>query len=131
MWEAIQRFVPHPNETEPIPGTWPAFEHCWSNFLHEFFYWRLTDFFAVPPHPEMEDRYRVMLAGAAEYLCQRYDLKVPEWVYETQYYLPELDDFWGFLLDDTIEAKQRRASHVEPEFRSRNLIFEARNLITI
>jgi hypothetical protein len=79
----------------------------------------------------MEDRYRVMLAGAAEYLCHRYDLKVPAWVYEPQYYMPELDDFWVFFLDDSTKAKQRRASHVEPEFRNRNLIFEARNLITL
>jgi len=52
-------------DLKPLPGTWLAFEHAWSKFLHEFFYRCTADFFAVAPHPEVEDRYRVMLAGAA------------------------------------------------------------------
>ena len=33
MWEAMQKFVPYPDEVNPIPGTWPAFEHSWSNVV--------------------------------------------------------------------------------------------------
>jgi hypothetical protein len=78
----------------------------------------------------MEDRYGAMLAGAAEYLCHRYDLQVPEWIEEPQYTLPESEDFWRMPVLSDQEAQLRRAAKVEPELRSsidRPLVIKAQD----
>ncbi|GEM_PF-1429188 len=127
LWEAVQAYQPHPNDSDAPPWMWPAFEHAWSNFLHEFFYWRLADFFAVPPSAELGPERCAMLAGSAEYLCHRYDLDVPEWVADHRFQLPHLQDFYP----ENPATRFARCQRAAPEFLSLNLIFEARNLITL
>ena len=131
LWEATQAFVPrYAADLDPIPGTWPAFEYAWSNFLHEFFLWRLADFFAVPPPEELGLERCVMLAGAAEYLCSRYNLEAPDWIDDSRYVLPALRDYWADVLPVSRDHLFRRCQRAEPEFLKRNLVFEALSLIT-
>jgi hypothetical protein len=68
-----------------------------------------------------------MLAGSAEYLCHRYDLDVPEWVADHRFRLPHLEGFYP----EPPETRLARCPRSAPEFLSLNLIFEARNLITL
>jgi hypothetical protein len=117
-----------PDEVDHAPWTWPGFEHAWSNFLHEFFYWRLADFFTEPPPASFPIEYQALLAGAAEYLCNRYDLDLPAWIDDPRYTLPFLYEMWPCLQPET---RFRRVQRAAPEFLKRNLIFEARNLITL
>jgi hypothetical protein len=129
LWEAIQSFTPDIEDTSPMPWAWPAFEHAWSNFLHEFFCWRTTGFFSEPPPTCFGPEHAALLAGTAEYLCHRYDLDVPEWVSDPRYRLRDLWDVEGYL--NPRETLYRRVQRSEPEFLSRNVVFEARNLITL
>ena len=80
-----------------------------------------------------------MYAGAAEYLCKRYNLPVPAWTEDPQYFLEgrweplpnfevATDSFWTpfpFLYSE--ETWNR----TEEQFRRRGLVFEARNLIAL
>jgi hypothetical protein len=117
-----------PDEINHMPWTWPGFEHAWSNFLHEFFYWRLADFFTEPPPQTFPLEYQALLAGAAEYLCNRYDLDLPVWIDEPRYRMPILFEMWPRL---QWETRFRRVQRSAPEFLKRNLVFEARGLITL
>jgi hypothetical protein len=130
--KAVEAFrSDYPEDLDPLPGTWPAFEHAWSNFLHEFFYWRLADFFAVPPPETLGLERGALLAGAAEYLCRRYDLDLPDWIDDPQYVLPEIYDFWGDITPEVRAMRFRRVQRSSPEFLKRNVVFEARNLIVL
>lgn len=44
---------------------------------------------AVPPPPCFEDDHAALLAGTAEYLCDRYGLIKPDWVDDPIYILAE------------------------------------------
>ena len=117
-----------PDEEDHFPWEWPGFEHAWSDFLHEFFFWRLADFFAAPPPKSFPAEYQAVLAGTAEFLCERYDLDLPAWIDDPRYTLPALFEFWPCL---PAETKFRRVQRSAPAFLKRNLVFDPRNLITL
>jgi hypothetical protein len=117
-----------PSELDHMPWTWPGFEYAWSNFLHEFFYWRLADFFFEPPPQSFPGEYQALLAGAAEYLCGRYDLDLPEWIDDPSFTMTTLYEFWPSLNQT---RRFRRVQRAAPEFLRRNLVFQARDLITL
>ena len=131
MWEAVEAYVPHPNEGTPLPETWPAFEHSFSDFLHGFYCYRVAGFFAVPPPDGFGTERCALLAGVAEYLCRRYELDLPGWICDPRYYLAELWDPVEVLCPDLRVSRYRRCQRSEPEFLRRNVVFEARNLITL
>ena len=67
------------------------FEFAWSEFRHEFYRHKSASFFEVPPPEEFAQPYRALLAGAAEFWCREFDLPVPAWTEEPQYFL---DEWW-------------------------------------
>jgi hypothetical protein len=91
----------------------------------------LADFFTEPPPASFELQYKVLLAGSAEYLCDRWELDMPDWIGDPQYRMPELTDFGVARLLDLRETRFRRCQRAAPQFLKRNLIFEARNLIVL
>ena len=131
MWRTVEVYVPHPNEGPSLPGTWPAFEHAFSEFLHGFYHFKSAAFFALPPPSGFGTELSALLAGVAEYLCRRYDLDLPDWIYDPQFRLPALWDPVEDIFPDSRGTRYRRCQRSEPEFLSRNVVFEARNLITL
>jgi hypothetical protein len=106
-------------------------ELAWSEFLHEFFHYRQASFFAAPPPHYFSPQRRALLAGVAEYLCQRYGLPVPEWVNEPEFFLPEIWDPWEDICPDMEETRPGRIERTPEAFRKRNVVYEDRNLITL
>lgn len=131
MWRVTDAYVPHPEEGLSLPGTWPAFEHSFSDFLHCFYYFKVAGFFAVPPPDGFGRERSALLAGVAEYLCRRYDLDLPSWIDDSQYCLSELWDPVEDVCFALRASRYRRCKRAEPEFLRRNIVFEARNLITL
>lgn len=107
------------------------YEFAWSEFLHEFFRYKQPGFFAVPPPRSFSPQRRALLAGVAEYLSERYRLPVPEWVHEAQYTLPEIWDPWEDICPDLEKFRQSRIDRTPEAFLKRNVVYEARNLITL
>jgi hypothetical protein len=113
-----------------------GFEAAWSSFLHGFFAWKDSESFSVPPPPGLGSEWCAVLAGAAEYLCHRYELLVPAWTENSQYFLTgrwefvPLVDVWAPWpwFEGAGEDEWERTPE---EFRRRGLYFRARNLITL
>lgn len=102
------------------------FELVWSDFLHAFFDYKDPLFFAHPPPNSLSPGWQAILAGAAEWLCEEFDLAKPDWLADPRYTLPSPWDPWYLCQDfDTALAE------VEKPFRKRNVVFEARNLIAL
>ena len=108
-----------------------GFEHAWSDFRHEFFFWKTVDSFKVPPPVELGPHWQALLAGAAEYLCHRYGLSVPAWTEESAYTLAEVWDPWEDILPSLEASRPDRIARTPPEFLHRNVVYEARNLIAL
>ncbi len=131
MWEAVEAYVPHSDDALPLPGTWPAFEHAFSEFLHEFYGSRRASHFSVAPPDGFGTERCALLAGVADYLCRRYDLDLPGWIGDPRYCLQALWDPLEDICPDLRPTRYRRCQMSEPEFLRRNVVFEARNLITL
>ena len=131
MWEALETSVPHPDEGLPLPGTWPAFEHVFADFLHEFYGLRRASCFSVAPPDGFGTERCALLAGVAEYLCRRYDLDLPGWIDDSRFCLHALWDPLEDICPDLRLTRYRRCQMSEPEFLRRNVVFEARNLVTL
>jgi hypothetical protein len=106
-------------------------ELAWSEFLHEFFRYKQATFFAVAPPRSFSPQRRALLAGVGEYPCTRYSLPVPESVHDPQYTLPEPRDLWEDLCPDMEETRQGRIERSPEVLLKRNVVYEARNLITL
>lgn len=107
------------------------YEFAWSEFLHEFFRYKTAEFFAVPPPRSFSPQRRALLAGVAEYLSNEFQLPVPAWVSQPEFYLNEPWDPWEDLCPDMEEFRQVRMERSHPAFLKRNVIYETRNLITL
>lgn len=107
------------------------FEDAWSEFLHEFFAYQQASFFEFPSPESLNIGWQSILAGAAEYLSKEFDLPIPEWVNEPQYFLPDYWDPVEDLSSTFIEGRARRMQNTPEAFLKRKVIFEARNLITL
>jgi len=106
-------------------------EIAWSEFLHEFVLYRQVGFFAYPPPDSFSPEYGALLAGAAEFLCQEFDLPVPIWVHYPQFTLDELWEPEEWMFPEDAEFRKRRIQKAHPLFLKHNVIFESRNLITL
>lgn len=93
-------------------------EVAFPSFLDEFYLFSDAEFFALEPTDYFDRKTRVWFAGIAEYLCHRFGLAVPEWVENSDYFLPEP---WRKSHDDTGEL----------EFRRRNVLYNPRHLIRL
>ena len=103
------------------------FEHAWSEFLHEFFRYRAASFFAAPPPRNLNPGRRAILAGTPEYLSKKFNLPVPAWIEEPEYFLPEIWHPWSDMgLDTRIGQEARRAKSHECFLRP-NVIFARRS----
>jgi hypothetical protein len=107
------------------------FELAWSEFLHEFFRYRTASFFEEPPPQILSKGWRAILAGTAEYLSKEFNLPIPVWTEEAEYFLPML---WNPLEDWVPDMEQYRAEQIAKAheiFLKRKVIFASRNLITL
>jgi hypothetical protein len=130
LWNAVQSYTPHPDEVE-IPWSWSAFEHSWSNFLHHFFCHKHPKCFEFAPPGGFGRRHCALLAGAAEYLSNPYDLPLPAWLDDPGLVLSVEWDMVGEILPELAASTPRRRARTPEEFLNRRVVFEARNLITL
>jgi hypothetical protein len=99
--------------------------HCWGEFLDEFYIFKCASFFVEEPSHSFTSRRRAFLAGAAQYLCNRFGLEVPAWTEKPEYFLNEE---WSPGHDEVTERLRREAAE---EFARRNIFFCSRNLIRL
>jgi hypothetical protein len=154
-WKILEDKIPHPG---PPPG-YPAsprpsnfvelaamignhesfehFEHCWGSFLHNFFNFKSASFFALPPPATFKPEHRAWLAGCSEYLSRRFNLPVPAWTNDPEFFLSEEWDFasetflFALMLIDMKPYRDERRAISHDAFLRRNVIFEPRALITL
>lgn len=107
------------------------YEHAWSEFLHEFFRYRTASFFAEPPPRMLSPGRRAILAGTAEYLSKEFNIPVPAWTEEPEYFLPEIWDPWTDMGLDMKEFEEERKAKSHECFLRRNVLFASRDLITL
>lgn len=105
------------------------FDHAWSEFLHEFYRYKRLDFFTKPPTNSLPVERQVFLAAAAEALCTRFNLPIPEWTQNPAYTLPEPWDPDAFWYTDVPLAS--RMAGASPIFLKHNVIFAERGLIAL
>jgi hypothetical protein len=107
------------------------FEHAWSDFLHALYTHRDASFFEYPSPPSLSVAWQAVLAGAAEWLSQEFDLPHPAWTDDPKYFL---DKPWHPIEDFGVDAAEEIIEELPeaPEaFRKRNLAFLSRNLIAL
>jgi hypothetical protein len=117
-----------------------TFEYAWSEFLHEFYRYQTIDFFQYPPVPirkkaapleiELNQNWCALLAGATEFLCDRFSLRTPGWVYRPEYFLPEIWDPVEDVLPAMEEFRHKRITQTPAAFLKRNVVFNAENNLT-
>jgi hypothetical protein len=115
------------------------FPRAWSEFLHSFYAARRQSQLDQPAPDNIPKVWRVILAGAAEYLAVTNHLKVPGWVYRPEFYLPRLTTVAIFQWDAVRELTTRQdLAEFQPEIQAtpipllkRNVVFDKRNLITL
>lgn len=106
-----------------------SYSHAWSEFLHEFYRYKIPDFFAVEPPAHFSPGRRALLAAVAEALCTRFGLPVPAWVQKPEYTLAEpWDPNAEFYPGMSIEE---RMSYASPVFQKHNVVFKERSLIVL
>lgn len=107
-------------------------EIAWGEFLHEFMLYRQASFFTEPPPERFPIEYQALLAGAAEFLCEEFQLPVPAWVHDARYRLEEPWEPGSWMwAGATEEENKRRWSRAHPALLRHNVIFESRDLITL
>jgi hypothetical protein len=94
------------------------FELAWREFLHEFYAYRASSFFAEEPPTVLSPGYRAMLAGAAEYLSREFGSADSRWVDRPEFYL---DQEWDILsermdADEFREERRARSDGSTPRF---------------
>jgi hypothetical protein len=99
--------------------------HCWGEFLDEFHIFKRASFFAEEPSHSFTPRRRAFLAGAAQYVCNRFGLEVPVWTEKPEYFLSEE---WAPGQDVISDLLGQEAAE---EFVRRGIIFRARSLIRL
>lgn len=119
---------------EAVTDRGQEFGYAFAHFLDEFYLFRDVSFFSEEPPGQFVPSRRVFLAGVAEFLCHEFSLPVPAWTEKPEYFL---DEEWDYVADfdefpkelhDRINQRRERAT---PEFRRRNIIYEARNLLRL
>lgn len=107
-----------------------GFQSPFADFLDEFYVFKSADFFDKEPPMCFSAKARALLAGTAEFLCHFMNLPVPSWTEKPEYFLPEEWDRTGDLLKNHENVEVRR-SKATPEFKRRNILFNARGLIRL
>lgn len=118
-------------ELEQMLDAGQDFEYAWSEFLHEFFAYRQECFFEFPSPNCLSPGWQAVLAGTAEYLSQEFGLRIPAWVNEPRYFMPEMWDASEAMGFGTEEGREARKQTTPQAFLRRNVVFQARNLITL
>jgi hypothetical protein len=101
---------------------------AWSSFLHAFFHFKSEMFFEKQPPDFVPVEEQALWAGVAEGLCQKLDLRVPQWTNEPRYFLVELWDsslFYSILSSSITQ----RLSECDPEFSRRNVVARIRDFL--
>jgi hypothetical protein len=129
--------VPPRNFAELGQAEGPEFSEAVDTFLERFYSYRSRwgeKFFEVEPPLSFTPEYRAFLAAMTEFLCHEFNLPVPEWTENLEYFLGEewdaaldLEEFpWVAVIP--IEDRRERAA---PEFLRRGIVFPSRGLIRV
>jgi hypothetical protein len=125
---AVSRRPPMYVEMVTMAEVFDHMPHAWSEFFHEFYRFNTADFFMqrIPGHLRIEEQ---ALYAAAEYLCVRYKLPIPEWPQDPIYVLAQL---WSPIVelcpDMDLEVAKSKA---EPVFMKHGVVLPSRALIVL
>jgi hypothetical protein len=97
------------------------------NFMHDFFGSHTTrrkklvkEPLRLPEHPTPEQhRWAVFCAASVEYLCQKYQLPIPHWVYDPVYTLSEAWYYSPYA--DLPDVRQELEAQAPEPFKRRNI----------
>jgi hypothetical protein len=115
---------------------------AWGDWLHEFVYRKDARSLAAEPPAWFSAERRAMMAGAAEFFANLYELPKPVWVNKSEYFLAQIEylaylatepdepDFmaWPPLSEDALYRMKARSPK---EMLRRNVVFEARSLTVL
>jgi hypothetical protein len=115
---------------------------AWGDWLHEFVYRKEARSLAAEPPSWFSAERRAMMAGAAEFFANLYELPRPVWVDKSEYFLAvmeyqaylatEADDRHFMAWPPLSEAALYRMKARSPrEMLRRNVVFEARSLTVL
>jgi len=146
-WQTIRKrrvpqvFSGHPNDYQELSDLCRSidFMDAVTALLDRFYSYKRRSFFEREPPNGFDDQQRAFLAGVAEFMCRKFDvLPIPEWTEKPEYFLREEYDWTDrltqmpdaviLLLPKLVPGRRERST---PEFRRRNILFEARNLIIV
>jgi hypothetical protein len=119
-----------------------SWDVAWGDWLHEFVYRKEARNLAAEPPSWFPVERRAMMAGAAEFFANLYELPKPMWVDKSEYFLavmeyqaylttePEDGNFmtWPPLSEAALYRMKARSPK---EMLRRNVVFEARSLTVL
>lgn len=105
------------------------FERAWSEFLQEFYRYKSVSFLELPVPRAIPLERRAFLAAAAEFLCLEFDLAVPSWTQEPEYFLEAPWDPDALWFPGVPEEDRRRVA--DPIFLRHNVLFPRRGMIAL
>jgi hypothetical protein len=119
-----------------------SWELAWGDWLHEFVRRKDARNLAAEPPSWFSAQRRAMMAGAAEFFANLYELPKPAWVDKSEYFLAvmEYQVYFGTEADDrqfmawpplSKAALYRIEARSPKEMLRRNVAFEARNLTVL
>ena len=119
-----------------------SWELAWGDWLHEFVHRKDARCLAAEPPSWFSAQRRAMMAGAAEFFANLYELPKPAWVDKSEYFLAvmEYQAYFGTEPDDrqfmawpplSKAALYRVKARSPKEMLRRNVAFEARNLTVL
>jgi pimeloyl-ACP methyl ester carboxylesterase len=119
-----------------------SWDLAWGDWLHEFVYRRDARSLAAEPPSWFSAERRAMMAGAAEFFANLYELPQPVWVEKSEYFLAVME-YQAYLATEPDDrhfmawpplseaALYRRKARSPKEMLRRNVAFEARNLTVL
>ena len=115
---------------------------AWGDWLHDFVYRKEAKSLAAEPPSWFSAERRAMMAGAAEFFANLYELPKPVWVDKAEYFLAVIE-YRAYLAGDPGDrhfmvwpplsraALYRMKARTPKEMLRRNVVFEARSLTVL
>jgi predicted esterase YcpF (UPF0227 family) len=115
---------------------------AWGDWLHEFVYSKEAQSLAAEPPSWFSAERRAMMAGAAEFFANLYELPRPTWIDKPEYFLAEMEyrpyvaaeaDDGHFMACPPLSeaAFYRMKARCPPEMQRRGVLVEARSLTVL
>ena len=119
-----------------------SWDVAWGDWLHEFVYRKEARSLAAEPPSWFPAERRAMMAGAAEFFANLYEIPKPMWVDKSEYFLAVME-YQAYLTTEPGErpfmawpplsevALYRMKARTPKEMLRRNVVFEARSLTVL